>query len=535
MTDYSRYDNHIFKFIVANTDWFTKADKNSDGILLSGEFTSYLESSMNLEDWNGEVTSSKDEKDILKNFFSRMIDTNKTKGHIDGHKNIANEFAADEDEIENFTSKKIENYNIILCGLTCPDYIEDQDAWKMQAATEIVALYGKNTSDISNFVETDACQDILAKITSKMLYEQCMNDVVNQLQSQAIYVGSKPLSSILSEDTTLKTIVEKYVEDICKGDDTKFDSDQMEKDVKGIINKYFNYAGLDNLNIKLYDSKEDSTDDNVVASYSGTIQDLNNRELTSLQINVAQAEIYSRVLSEFQQDYLDYYTEFPKYAKAFVNSIIAVVPKGSWENNIPDWDSLAAQFATSTAKINLDSYIDSIKNPPQPEVEEPPVEEPPVEEPPLDEPPVIDEPPVVDEPEESITAESVYTDIKNSKGSFASEWHKRAAGYNYYDKIAEEIENDLVYWLSKGKTYDYDEMKSKDEFKLGYSEYNEKIYGAIDKTRNLYKSISINSDYEGNGVKVYRPDPDTNQYDYNIDFQTTRNKFLEILKGELGL
>ena len=29
MTDYSRYDNHIFKFIVANTDWFTKADKNS--------------------------------------------------------------------------------------------------------------------------------------------------------------------------------------------------------------------------------------------------------------------------------------------------------------------------------------------------------------------------------------------------------------------------------------------------------------------------------------------------------------------------
>ena len=245
-----------------------------------------------------------------------------------------------------------------------------QDRWKMQATTEIVALYGKSTLDIKDFVETDACQDVLAKITSKMLYEQCMNDVVNQLQSQAIYVGSKPLSSILSEDTTLKTIVEKYVEDICKGDDTKFDSDQMEKDVKGIINKYFNYAGLDNLNIKLYDSKEDSTDDNVVASYSGTIQDLNNRELTSLQINVAQAEIYSRVLSEFQQDYLDYYTEFQKYAKAFVNSIIAVVPKGSWENNIPDWDSLAAQFECSTAKINLDSYIDSIKNPTPPEVEE---------------------------------------------------------------------------------------------------------------------------------------------------------------------
>ena len=102
MTDYSKYDNHIFKFIVANERWFEKADKDSDGILLSGEFASYFESSMNFEDWDGEVTNSNDEKDILKNFFARMIDTNKAKGHIDGYKNIANEFAADVTEIDAF-------------------------------------------------------------------------------------------------------------------------------------------------------------------------------------------------------------------------------------------------------------------------------------------------------------------------------------------------------------------------------------------------------------------------------------------------
>ena len=349
MADFSKYDLNIFKFI--NVHAIKNADKNGDNVVLSGEFANYYSDKMQSSDWNGEALSVNEEKDILKNFFSRMIDNNKAKGKVQGYENIANEFAADSNE-QNSLGEKIKNFNKFLEGIKkCPDYIIEKNSWENAVLNKLITLCNKDFSNFENVLQSEDCRDIYCEITANMLLKQCLED--RNLNNEKF--GDKTLATLLAEDPMLTEIINNYVKQLCVPDNTQFNESQLENDIKGIINEYFDWAGI-NYDIKIYDGDGDATND-VSAEYTGNINELKDDALTPLQHKIADTEICSRIINKFQIDYIDYFSEFKKYAQSFVNDVLsgkvenATVQTGSWEGNLPDWASLAAVFEMSKQKV----------------------------------------------------------------------------------------------------------------------------------------------------------------------------------------
>lgn len=91
----------IYNVLTGN--WFTKMDKNEDGIIIKAEFTEFLEN--NIKGWNG---TQKATKDLVDQFWSKF-DINRRGDNIKGT-TIRNYNALDSRELDEM-NKSIENYS----------------------------------------------------------------------------------------------------------------------------------------------------------------------------------------------------------------------------------------------------------------------------------------------------------------------------------------------------------------------------------------------------------------------------------------